>query len=70
MLAGCTASGRIRKSPALIHSRSIAARSSCEASTRPLPAPAGMPAVVLEVAALSLILQSCWTRATPSFRPG
>ncbi len=35
MLAGWIASGRIRKSPAVIHSRSIASRSSCEASTRP-----------------------------------
>ena len=35
MLAGWIASGRMRKSPAVIHSASIASRSSCEASTRP-----------------------------------
>ena len=57
MLAGWIASGRMRKSPAVIHSLSIASRSCCEASTRPSPrAPAGPGSGAVSAVALGVSL--------------
>ena len=57
MLAGWIASGRIRYSPELIHSASIAWLSSCEGSTPAAAAPPAAPTAPSPAVAASLIRQ-------------